>query len=144
MHVSKNLKMTACLLSLITTAHYLSGCTSPHHCYQIQYCVHLAFLTSDRETTIWRTVTHAHTHAHAHGCAQAHRRAHTGTQTPHLRAGREWPGPVLPAAPRRGCSERHKGLGEARLSSYTNTDGRHTPYFFFLTTRPKLFLQFGQ
>ena len=47
----KNLKMTACLLSLITSAHYLSRCTSPYHCYQIQYIVFtFHFLPFDRET----------------------------------------------------------------------------------------------
>lgn len=131
MHVSKNLKMTACLLSLITTAHYLSGCTSPHHCYQIQYCVHLAFLTSDRETTIWRTVTHAHTHAHAHGCAQAHTRAHTGTQTPTCAPGGSGRALCCPL-PRGGDAPSvTKGSGKPGYPATLTPTGDTHPTFFF-------------
>lgn len=112
--------MTACLLSLITSAHYLSRCTSPYHCYQIQYIVFtFHFLTLDRETAIWN-ITRTHTH------------------TEHLRRSSVIP-PLcsvlfpyrlrgeVPGVLQNSFSERPPNLGWMQ----TNTESRHTPYLFF-------------
>lgn len=95
------------------------------------YCIHLSFLTSDRETTVW-SITKTHTQ-----------------WTPERVWGKWYNCSALPCFPPRavgqGC---YKLPLKAHLTGlHSNTEAqkhRHIPYIFFSTTRPKLFLQFVQ
>lgn len=95
------------------------------------YCIHLSFLTSDRETTIW-SITKTHTQ-----------------WTPERVWGKWYNCSALPCFPPRAVAQGcYKLPLKAHLTGlHSNTEAqkrRHIPYIFFSTTRPKLFLQFVQ